>query len=99
MNQMIELKCANVPKFRPGQVVATPQILETLTQDDILRALNRHVCGDWGEVCDEDKESNERALLLEERLLSAYTSSSGTKFWIITEADRSSTTILFPEEY
>lgn len=99
MYEMNEAVCLQMPKFRPGQLLTTPRILESLTQDDILNALKRHVCGDWGEVCDEDKEANDRALIAGERLLSAYTSASGTKFWVITEADRSATTILFPEEY
>jgi hypothetical protein len=55
--------------------------------------------GDWGEVCAEDKRANDAALKLGERLLSAYTLSAGVKVWIITEADRSSTCILLPEEY
>lgn len=63
------------------------------------QCLYRHVTGDWGEVCEEDKEEN--ALSLEQgfRLLSAYTFTDGTKIWIITESDRSATTILLPQEY
>jgi hypothetical protein len=62
-------------------------------------ALQRHVTGDWGELCPEDIEANEQALLNGARLLSAYRSAKGVKFWIITEWDRSVTTILLPEDY
>ena len=63
------------------------------------KSLNRHVKGDWGEVDDEDKQSNDQALKEGYRLLSAYESEGLPKIWIITEANRSSTTILFPDEY
>jgi len=58
----------------------------------------RHASGDWGEVCDEDKQANEQALINGDRLLSAY-DVMGKRIWIITEYDRSLTTILFPDEY
>ena len=61
--------------------------------------LQRHVAGDWGEVCAEDKQSNDHALVEGTRILSAYRAADGTKFWIITEADRSVTTVLLPEDY
>jgi hypothetical protein len=59
----------------------------------------RHATGDWGEMCDDDKQSNEAAIGHGTRLLSAYRLCDQTKVWIITEADRSATTILLPEEY
>jgi hypothetical protein len=59
----------------------------------------RHVGGDWGEVCPEDASANDEARMTGERLLSSYRLRSGTRIWIITEADRSSTCILLPEEY
>jgi hypothetical protein len=59
----------------------------------------RHVSGDWGELDDEDKQSNEEALKDGSRLLSAYLDRNNVKFWIITEADRSATTVLLPEDY
>jgi hypothetical protein len=86
-------------KFPLGRVVATPGALEQLSRADITTSLSRHIAGDWGELCKEDIESNSQALLHEGRLLSAYTSQDGTKFWIITEADRSATTFLLPSEY
>jgi hypothetical protein len=61
--------------------------------------LDRHVAGDWGEVDADDQQANQDALLHGERLLSAYRTSSGVRIWVITEADRSVTTILLPEEY
>ena len=64
-----------------------------------MTALSRHVKGDWGELDEDDRQGNERSLREGYRLLSSYTSKSGTKFWIITEADRSVTTVLLPEDY
>ncbi|HEX7787451.1 MAG TPA: plasmid related protein [Methylomirabilota bacterium] len=65
----------------------------------MLRALGRHVSGDWGNVCSEDAEANEAAVNERERLLSSYATRDGVRFWIITEADRSLTTVLLPEAY
>jgi hypothetical protein len=87
------------PKFRLGQLVATPGIMELVNHEEITRALDRHISGDWGDVDEEDREANEQALVNGLRLLSVYGSTSGTKFWIITEHDRSSTTVLLPSEY
>ena len=79
-------------------MVITPNALEKLKSDDILNALNRHVVGDWGDLEEEDRQTNDEALLHGGRLLSAYRSGD-TKFWIITESDRSSTCVLLPEDY
>lgn len=87
------------PKFALGEVVATAQAMATLTAADIQLALQRHVTGDWGKIGKEDRQANERALLNSSRLLSIYQSSTGEKFWIITEADRSATTVLLPSDY
>lgn len=96
-------------KFPLGQIVATPGAIEVilpavkrLYADNIsegAKLIHRHASGDWGEVCAEDAALNDEALLQGNRLLSAYTTQSGVKVWIITEADRSVTTILLPEEY
>lgn len=88
-------------KFPLGQVVATPGALEALERAEQAASdfLNRHVSGDWGCVCAEDKQANDDALETGGRLLSAYVLSDGSKIWIISEADRSATTILLPEEY
>jgi hypothetical protein len=90
-----------IPRFPLGQVVATPGALAALqeTCESPGSFLGRHVGGNWGELDEHDQQENE--LLVEHgfRLLSAYTLSSGTRLWIITEADRSSTTLLLPSEY
>lgn len=86
-------------RFCLGQIVATPNALEHIPNNEILVALGRHSRGDWGELDAEDLKSNERALKLGGRLFSAYHSIQKTKFWIITEADRSATTVLLPEDY
>ena len=84
-----------------GQVVATPGALVALerTGQNPALLLARHGRGDWGEVDAEDKAANDRAVVHGERVLSAYTLEGGRRLWIITEADRSSTCILLPEEY
>lgn len=87
------------PKFALGQVCATPGALITLTTLEIATALLRHQRGDWGDLCKEDIEENEMSLREGFRLFSAYKSASTEKFWIITEADRSVTTVLLPSEY
>ena len=84
--------------FTPGKVVATPGAYE-IPQDVLFAALARHLNGDWGELSKEDKELNDRAVLDGDRILSSYHAPDGTKFWIITEADRSVTTFLLPDEY
>ena len=86
-------------KFPVGQIVSTANALSKLTHADIMTALSRHVKGDWGEVDEEDRQENELSLQKGFRLLSVYRSSDGTKFWIITESDRSVTTVLLPEDY
>lgn len=86
-------------KFALGHIVATPAALSLLNPDEQLVALSRHASGDWGYLCPEDKAANDEALTEGLRILSSFKTSSGTKFWIITEADRSSTTILLPSDY
>ena len=88
-----------IAKLRLGHIVATPNALLRLTNEDILMSIQRHQAGDWGDVCDEDRQENELSLKQGFRLLSVYHAANGTKFWIITEADRSSTTVLLPEDY
>ena len=86
-------------RFNSGQVVATREAAEKIPQTVMMLALARHLSGDWGDLCGEDKIANDRALQSGDRLLSAYHTPDGTKFWIITEADQSCTTVLLPEEY
>jgi hypothetical protein len=85
--------------FALGQVYATPTLLEAVDSMEAFGALARHSRCDWGDVCEEDAALNNTALHDGSRLLSVYHDSKGTKFWIITEADRSATTILLPEDY
>lgn len=87
------------PRFKLGQLLATPGALEAFSGSSFWPYIKRHCQGDWGEICEEDKAENELSLKHGFRLLSAYTIPNGCKIWIITEADRSATTILLPEEY
>jgi hypothetical protein len=89
------------PLFPLGQVVATPGALAAIEKSGQQPGefLARHVSGDWGEVPPEDIKENEFSLKHGFRLLSAYRTSAGDRLWVITEADRSSTTVLLPEEY
>lgn len=84
--------------FHLGRLLITPGAKATIPTYDILEALSRHQRGDWGDLDAEDKATNDYALEHGERLMSAYTSGD-TRFWIITEWDRSATTILLPDEY
>ena len=88
------------PRFALGQVVATPAVLEHLERHGVNASeyLNRHMRGDWGEVPQDDAAENEFAVTRRLRLLSSYTI-AGERVWIITEADRSSTCLLYPSEY
>lgn len=86
-------------QFSLGRTVITPNALETLHQADVPTALARHAAGDWGECSRDDWEENELSLREGFRLFSVYTDRRGNKFWIITEADRSVTTVLLPEDY
>jgi hypothetical protein len=85
-------------KFPLGEIVITANANAQLDSRAIKEALLRHGAGDWGEVCEEDRKENELSLKEGFRLLSVYRSGD-TKFWIITESDRSVTTVLMPEDY
>ncbi len=87
------------PKFNLGQVVITSNAAREIPADDVQAALRRHSQGDWGELDENDWATNQEALQSGNRLLSAYTTNNGVRFWIITEADRSVTTVLLPEDY
>ena len=88
-----------IARFRIGHIVSTPNALAHLTQEDILLGIQRHQAGDWGDVCAEDRQANDQALVHGTRILSVYHAANGTKFWVIMEADRSMTTVLLPEDY
>ena len=86
-------------KFDLGRLVITPAALEAVPADDICNAINRHVCGDFGDLDAADRKENEFALRAGLRLLSVYHATNGTKFWLITEASRELTTVLLPSDY
>lgn len=87
-------------RFSLGQIVATPGALALMQEQGIdpLALLSRHVRGDWGDLGEEDKKENELSVKEGFRILSAY-GKGGNRLWVITEADRSATTILLPQEY
>ncbi|MBF4483176.1 hypothetical protein [Dehalococcoides mccartyi] len=105
MNTLFVINAA----FNTGQIVATRGVFDLACENRdfvqfIQKSLNRHVKGDWGDLDEEDKQTNDQALKQDNRLLSAYNDDRFPKngiatIWIITEADRSATTILFPDEY
>lgn len=87
--------------FNLGRVVATPGALKALEEagQGASEFLYRHMTGDWGEVCEEDRQENVLSIEFGFRILSVYRTARGRKLWVITEADRSVTTLLLPEEY
>jgi hypothetical protein len=87
--------------FPPGLIVATPGALSALRESGEGSGpfIERHLSGDWGDLGADDKNANTRALTQGSRLMSSYRTARGTKLWVITEADRSSTCLLLPEEY
>lgn len=86
-------------RLSTGQLFLTRGALNSLNYDDILSALARHADGDWGNVDPEDWKQNDWSATNGERILSSYSDRNKVKFWIITERDRSVTTVLLPEEY
>ena len=88
-------------KFSLGSLVATPAALKALEEsgEEAASYIARHASGDWGVLCDEDKQANEEALRNGSRIFSAYILQSDVRIWIITEADRSATTLLLPDDY
>lgn len=89
------------PLFPLGRVVATPSALQELQNRGMNPShfISRHSVGDWGDLDEHDVKENELSLKNGWRLLSSYELDAGQKIWVITEADRSATTILLPEEY
>ena len=92
---------ADEPLFPLGRIVATPGALDALARanQSPQEFLNHHVTGDWGELGDEDKAENNYSLKHGFRILSSYKTAAGEKLWLITESDRSLSTLLQPEEY
>ena len=91
----------NEPKFDLGQVVATPAAIQALEEsgESADTFIRRHHTGDWGDVCKDDAEANEEALQVAFRIFSVYHTANGVKLYVITEQDRSSTTILLASDY
>lgn len=98
---MNQATTGNAMLFSLGDLVATPGALNTLEKNGIvpIRLISRHMRGDWGDVPPDDAAANADALRIGARLLSSYTLPDRACVWIITEADRSATTLLLPEEY
>jgi hypothetical protein len=92
-------RALSLAKFRIGRIVSTPNALQSLAPEDIVSGISKHMAGDWGDVDEDDRQANERALIRGARLWSVYEAGNCLRFWIITEADRSVTTILLPEDY
>jgi hypothetical protein len=91
-------------KFNPGHLVVTRGVNDLIANDEkfsrhVHLSIKRHLAGDWGDLCDEDRVANELALKEGLRLFSVYTKEELPKIWVITEWDRSVTTVLFPDEY
>lgn len=89
------------PRFAPGRIFATPAVVDALTgtSTSINDLVNRHVCGDWGDLSEADCQQNELSVATNRRILSSYVISGALTVWLITESDRSATTILLPGEY
>jgi len=87
------------PRFWLGQFNMTDDARLTLNSEDVLTAIRRHHSGDWGDLCPEDREANETALQFGGRLFSVYHDRKGVRFWIITQADRNTTTVFLPADY
>lgn len=86
-------------RFPLGKLYITSAADKALAGDEVADAVIRHSIGDWGDLVEGDRQANDEALKYGGRLLSAYHARSGEKFWVITEADRSATTVLLPDDY
>lgn len=87
------------PKFPLGEMFATASAVARFPSETLLACLNRHASGDWGDLDPEDRAANEAALSSGGRLFSSYRVAEGGRLWVITEHDRSATTVLLPEDY
>lgn len=87
------------PRFHPGRLMITRNAKDVLPHMEVDAAIKRHLNGDWGDVCQSDGALNEQALRSGDRLFSVYHTQDDVKFWIITESDRSATTVLLPSDY
>jgi hypothetical protein len=88
-----------VPRFSAGRIFITANAARHLSRQEVAVALRRHLRGDWGDLTLHDRQQNERALQRGGRLVSVYTTAARTRFYVITESDRTCTTLLLPEDY
>ncbi|MFP3479383.1 hypothetical protein [Burkholderia ambifaria] len=88
-------------RFKLGRILATPAALSVMTNANVsvIHLLIRHACGDWGDLSESDREQNELAVEAGSRILSSYVLAGGQTVWLITEWDRSMTTLLLPGDY
>jgi len=86
-------------RFNLGQLVFTANAQGVLAPEEVSSALARHSRGDWGDVCAEDRQTNDRGVVEQGMILSAYQSAKGIKFWVITDPGHDVTTFLLPEDY
>ena len=98
MNSTLPIRRARLPL---GRLLATPAAVDAIQSAgaSIFALVNRHACGDWGDLPEADREQNDLSVVAGRRVLSCYPLGGERKVWIITEADRSTTTLLLPEEY
>lgn len=89
----------DITKFELGRLVITPAAMKVIPEGEVHMALVRHAANDWGDLDEHDRRENELSLDQGFRLLSVYHTAAGVKFWVITEADRSSTCVLLPDDY
>jgi len=83
----------------PGEIVITEGVQNSVSANEVIKAIERHYDGDWGDIDANDWKANDEAAQFDRRILSSYTSKCGVTFWIITEWDRNVTTVLLPSEY
>ena len=88
-----------IPLFNLGTLAVTKAAVDALCAGDVASALTRHAYGDWGEVCADDAADNDRAVMVGDRLFSSYRSKRGEPFFVVTEFDRSVTTVMLPSDY
>ena len=98
-NPVSKLRAARGGAHALGRIGVLHHDGQAVERPDIVAALRRHAAGDWGDVSPDDRAANDAALRDGERLLSVYRSAAGVAFWVLTEADRSVTTVLLPEDY
>lgn len=96
---VVALRAPAPPRFPFGQLIITAAAAEVIPADEAVLALRRHAAGDWGELCPEDWARNDEALRNGDRLFSCYVTQDKERFWIVTEANRRTTTVLLPSDY